>query len=199
VDGLVFIKGVSTDRLTVNSRLVLPVVDPVDPDTNLISGDFRAILTSCDLEDPSFTNKGYVFEVTALGINKLIKVYLGGELVFSFIDYISKDLTYFIRVCGDYRLYFLISDTGENKLVNITETFSNIKPLKAEVPSKNLLSDFGVIDIETFVDEENIKPYAVGVYHNNSFISFYRTDYVDESQMFMAVFDYLNDKGIKVL
>lgn len=143
---------------------------------------------------------GYVFEITAHGINKIIKVYFGGELIFSFIDYISKDLKSFTRVCGDYRLYFLISESGLNTLVNIVETFSNTRFIKAEVPSKKYLSDYGIIDIETFVDSDLIKPCfaAVGVYYNNSFKSFYiaAPDFVDESHLFLAVFDYINDKGI---
>jgi len=67
------------------------------------------------------------------------------------------------------------------------------------LPSKRYLTSYGVIDIETFAESDIVRPYAVGIYHNNSFKSFYVTDFTDEFHMFLAVFYLLDSRGILCL
>jgi hypothetical protein len=56
------------------------------------------------------------------------------------------------------------------------------------------MSGYGVIDIETLIDSDIVKPYAVGVYHNKTFRSFNVTDFVDIPHMYLITFMIKGEK-----
>jgi hypothetical protein len=108
-----------------------------------------------------------------------------------------------IRSANSHLLKFKIV----NDILNLVSHTCNVapNPLLAKVqPSKENISNYGVIDIETYnlpVDAKTtlFAPYAVGIYYNNVFKSFYLTDFASENQMFISVLEYIYKNKIKLL
>lgn len=86
-------------------------------------------------------------------------------------------------------------NSGKMTFVDLSINFDRTPAIRPEVVGKKYMLDYATIDIETYVDYGELKPYAVGVFYKGDLKDFYR---IDEYGMFREVFEHIHAKGRNV-
>jgi hypothetical protein len=115
------------------------------------------------------------------------------KLLFSFIDHTGLD-GLVVRRFGDFSLMFRVVD-GVINVVKVERCYPSLKNITKTEPTQKELEvvKFGVLDIETYPETQSdgtvkLMPYAIGVYYEDKYKSFYLTDYENTYYMFKDFF-----------